>query len=206
MIGHQRFKRRLAELLGDDLPPYDRERMEGHLKQCADCRRELEELKGLLGRMKSEPIPVPDQEFWMTFPARVRSALAREKAQLKQRPVSGWLGLWVPVRWAPSAALAFLVVLALGFLLMKGIGTGPSNPDWASVDPERLITELAGVDQAFLGEVLLGESEPEGNWMEVFLEIADQEVEAILTSWVSTEEAVWLEPDLLNEIMGEEQI
>lgn len=204
MIGHRRMKRRLPDLLEGDLLPKDRERIEKHLLRCEDCRKEAAELKGLLRRLKDQPLPMPDPAFWATFPTRVRLAVDREKTRMRENKARIPILRWRSFGWVPLAAAAVLLVLGLGWILMRETGSRPSRPEWASMNPEAVVTELSGADQALLHDVLTSETAEE-DWMEELAGMTDQEMEGILMAGFSLEESVLSDPELLREIYEEER-
>ena len=53
-------RRELASLLYDELDPSERERLEGHLEHCAECRRVRDELGHVQGLLAAWPDPRDD--------------------------------------------------------------------------------------------------------------------------------------------------
>jgi hypothetical protein len=112
-------RRRLPLLAGDDLPGLDRRLAERHLIGCADCRRELEGLRGALGVLHAaaggEPAgaaaaaPAPD--LWPALERQIREA--RRPARLF--PVPQWA-------WAAAAAAVLALVTAAA-----GVAMGPRS-------------------------------------------------------------------------------
>jgi hypothetical protein len=84
-----------------------------HLDACAKCRRELDELRGVLRDVASVPVPEPSPLFWDHFAARVSDAVSAEEGQpagegARRGDWRAWL------RWQRALPLAAtLVVLAI---------------------------------------------------------------------------------------------
>jgi len=101
----------------------ERVRIEAHLKECAQCRKEVDEMKemsALFAALRSDDPPVPSPGFY----ARVTNRI--EQSQ----PVSFWSSVLEPV-FGKRLALASLLVLAtLGTVLVsretEEYVTGPS--------------------------------------------------------------------------------
>ena len=115
-----------------------------HLEACDGCRRQLEELRVVLGDVEdASGIPEPSPLFWPHFAERVRQATSTEPVVA---PRSWWISAWRPL----AAAAAGLGVLAL-FLVPR------SSPTVAP--PEVTVSESAGL----VGEV----SFDDGAWEDV---------------------------------------
>lgn len=127
------------------LPPGRR----AHLASCEACRRDAELLAGLLHEAAELPIPEPSPLFWTHFSARVREAVARERA-----PARGW-SAWL--RWpalVPVAGLALVLLVLVGTLPRSGArpeaqaANAPEAPAAADValgrDNWELVAEAVG--------------------------------------------------------------
>ncbi|HEY7096493.1 MAG TPA: anti-sigma factor [Terriglobales bacterium] len=103
MSVHEQFAEDLALHALEALTGEQRESLERHLHDCADCRRELEKLRGdmaLLGLSASGPRP-PERSR-----QRLTDAIARERRQTVAAPTRGW---WMAVPWVVAAVLAVAV-------------------------------------------------------------------------------------------------
>ncbi len=101
----------------------DRARIEAHLKECAQCRNEVDamkEMSALFVTLRSDDPPVPAPGFY----ARVSNRIEQD------RPVSFWAGLLEPVFGKRMALASLLVLATLGTVLVsRETGeyvTGPS--------------------------------------------------------------------------------
>ena len=85
-----------------------------HLTTCQVCRVQLNELRRVLGHVKSVDVPEPSPLFWDRLSARVREAVSEEP-----RPVrAGW---WRVPSWkAAVPALAACALVLLVVLLWPG--------------------------------------------------------------------------------------
>jgi anti-sigma-K factor RskA len=103
----------------------EREEFAAHLATCAQCQRELEELRGLPGLLTRtpEPVAVPDG-----LQSRVMAAIAREpdRADVRQprvpkpAPSPPWR-----LAWTAAAAAAVLLAFAGGIGLGRQLGPAP---------------------------------------------------------------------------------
>jgi hypothetical protein len=149
----------------------EQERVEQHLKACADCREEL----SLLRMMAEDAVPDPGEAFWAEMPDSIYREVRRQKQQKKPASLSDIFGkLFIP-RWAWTAAAAVVVVVA-GFLLYRPATVEmtalaptseegayedivlPEQPDIADLDGQELDTIATWVDKEFaaIGERNLG--------------------------------------------------
>lgn len=92
--------------LDNELDEKQRLLVENHLRECPECRAELEELKSCDRILKLREIEEPTNKFQLGFENRVL-----DKVRKKARPAWGWRlsPILVPVA---SAALVIFVVLA----------------------------------------------------------------------------------------------
>lgn len=93
---HKLCRDNLSAYLDGELPAEERGGVEAHLAGCAECRAELEQLKGVSGLLKKhvmEPVPLP-----------------LRKLALEPRPARPWLK---PALALSAAAAGALVVLNL---------------------------------------------------------------------------------------------
>lgn len=128
-----RFRREIPDLLDGRLSARRRVRLERHLEECADCRREwraIVPVKDAVRSVRSDREPPSD------LVAQVLSALDRED-QLGERSLA------VQGRWL--AALAAAAVLAIVFLLARQQPTDPSRQaaqDWKGWKSGRVQLEI----------------------------------------------------------------
>lgn len=100
---HKLCSENLSAYLDGELPPGERSGVEAHLAGCAECRAELEQLKGVSGLLKKhvmEPVP-----------------LSLRKQVLEPRPARPWL--------KPVLALS---TAAAGVLVVMNVFKTPENP------------------------------------------------------------------------------
>jgi len=110
MSPHQQFAEDLALYALNSLPGDERAALVKHLEGCAECRRELEQLRGdmaLLALSTAGPAP----------PRRARERLMKAVAgepKLQPAPRRAWWGIagWNMAGWVTAAALA---LVAFGF-------------------------------------------------------------------------------------------
>jgi len=109
---HQTIQDGLEDFLAGTSHREGRVRIETHLRECAECRREVErmrEMSDLFSILRSPDPPIPSPGFY----ARVTNVIER------QQPESFWAAVLEPV-FGKRLALASLLVLAtLGTVLMS---------------------------------------------------------------------------------------
>jgi len=98
--------------------PDARARLEAHLAQCVDCRRELEDLRAL-GSVLDEWTPAPVSAG---FEARLRARLVEEKPAPRGWPI---------LRPALVMGLAAVAALAVAVMLWRS-----PEPDVVQVEPQ----------------------------------------------------------------------
>jgi predicted anti-sigma-YlaC factor YlaD len=102
----------LEDFLAGTTDRESRVRIETHLGECAECRREVEsmrEMSDLFSTLRSPDPPAPAPGFY----ARVNSLIEQ------QQPISFWGAFWEPL-FGKRLALASLLVLAtLGTVLVS---------------------------------------------------------------------------------------
>jgi len=109
---HQTVQDGLENFLADACGREDRARIEAHLRECVECRQEVEtmvEMSKLFDTLRSPDPPVPSPGFYAVVSARIE----REQSE------SFWTAFLEPV-FGRRLALASLLVLAmLGTVLMS---------------------------------------------------------------------------------------
>jgi len=112
MSGHEQFGEDLALYAVNALDGEDRAKVEQHLASCADCRLELEQLRGdgaLLALSTSGPKPPARARTRLLDAIAKESAVAQPKTTHEPvrtgRSISAWFG------WAAAAAMVVLAVL-----------------------------------------------------------------------------------------------
>jgi hypothetical protein len=108
----------------------------GHLGSCAECRRQLDEVRVMLAVAAETPGEEPSPLFWEHLSARVRAAVAAESG-----PRRGWidrLGEFVSVsQWRWTASAAGVAVLAVAVTLMLNrTANAPVRPPADAVETD----------------------------------------------------------------------
>ena len=109
---HREIQDDLEDFLAGTADPNGRSRVEMHLRECAECRQEVEsmrEMADLFSSLRSPDPPIPAPGFY----ARVNVLIE------KQRPAPFWTGALDPF-FGKRLALASLLMLAtLGTVLVS---------------------------------------------------------------------------------------
>ncbi|MDD3375473.1 MAG: von Willebrand factor type A domain-containing protein [Candidatus Omnitrophica bacterium] len=94
MIGHKKIRKLLSAFLDGQLTEKEKLVVDAHLKECASCQKEIQELKKLSSLLKawSDENPSPDleQRFENKFQARKKEGF-KMKTNIKTRKVAGVL-------------------------------------------------------------------------------------------------------------------
>jgi predicted anti-sigma-YlaC factor YlaD len=109
---HQTIQDGLEDFLAGTTDREDRIRIETHLRQCAECRQEVEsmrEMSGMFASLRSPDPPIPSPGFY----ARVAHLIE------KQQPESFWSAFLEPVFGRRLALASLLVLATLGTVLMS---------------------------------------------------------------------------------------
>jgi len=110
---HQPIQDGLEDFLAGSASSAVRVRIEAHLRECTDCREEVDQMKemsALFSSLRSPDPPVPAPGFY----ARVSGLIE------KQQPQSFWSLFFEPVFGRRLALASLLVLATLGTVLMSG--------------------------------------------------------------------------------------
>jgi len=112
-------RKNLSAFMDDELGPKERRQMELHISDCADCHREMEKLRdmvGLVGGMERPKVPA---QLW--------EGMQRKLATASDQPVRIWVfrkPVWA-VAPAAAAVLIMLLYFAGGQLFFSGYEAAP---------------------------------------------------------------------------------
>jgi hypothetical protein len=123
---------RLSAYVDGELRGSDRARVEGHLKECGECARRLEELMAVDAMARALPIDAPEAYF-DTFASRVRDRLQVEGVRAPVRP-------WRMPVWGWAAAAALILAVLTPLIVQK-----PRPAPTLSDDGEVALQELPAV-------------------------------------------------------------
>ncbi len=140
---------------GDDNDALQREAIALHLKECPECKGELDRIDAVLAALDSMAVPDPGEDYGQRVWKQIAPRLPQKQRRWWQfgankqeaGSASAWSGLFEPHRWfepqrlATLAAVAALVVVAF----LTGRHVGPPKPiaDAANVR-ERVLTLAVG--------------------------------------------------------------
>ena len=119
---HQIIQDGLEDFLAGACNRADQSRIESHLEQCGECRREVDTMKDLSSMfltLRSPDPPLPSPGFY----ARVTTLIE------KQEPDSLWAAFFEPVFGRRLALACLLLMATLGTVLMSReteYATGPT--------------------------------------------------------------------------------
>jgi len=124
-MNHEELRERLSAYLEADLDAKERVRIEEHLCECPDCRREYRELRHTVDLLRGLPAPDPPPDLADRVIARLRAGEGRPRllARWQDRVSRIVEGPWT----TPVAAVA----LGLGVLVMvRGVDVSLEIPGW----------------------------------------------------------------------------
>ncbi len=204
MIEHWMMRKIPTLFVGGGLSGSRRARFETHLNRCSRCRHEVHELRRVTERLKADSVPFPTPDAWKEFSGRLHLVLKAEKGE-ENRPRGSFRevsflnsrSVWM----LPAAAAALLLVLFSAALLMKGPVPPGTDLDWALTDTDTLVAELAGFENDILEEAIGPMSFGLDGWMSLLTDAGDEDMEEINLSLNRSEEKIWGEPDLLEEVL-----
>jgi hypothetical protein len=111
----------LPDYYDDELSPITRYGIQKHLKGCAACSKELEEISLLFVKMAASPIEIPPESVKEGFYQMLEAEMKKEE---KKR--ASWMGKILSIRgfsaWLRIAAILVIFIggFALGYFLRKG--------------------------------------------------------------------------------------
>jgi hypothetical protein len=106
---HDEVRELLPWFINGTLVPDERERVEAHLAECAECSADVEEERRLASQIAS--LPLDADSGWEAMERRI----AAESAP-RVRPPSGMWRKRVPVGWAVASPFAAAAAVALVFV------------------------------------------------------------------------------------------
>ena len=133
-----------------------RDSFAAHLRECADCRREMDRIDAVFAALDAMPVPDPGENYGSRVWAQI-------SPRLPEKRVAWWRTLLQPRRLILSGAMAALVLLAFyAGRITKPPATGPEVADSGKVR-ERVLVVAVG-DHLGRSEMVLMElanAEPE---------------------------------------------
>ena len=148
----------LVSYLYDDLSADDTARFERHLRDCAACRGELSELRGLRSTLSAWTPPQPELAFEIAHAPHVPAhaitaphAPAHEHAHSHARVPSRWRAWWTPAAGLAAAAVLVLAAASAlahvevrygadGLSVRTGWNTNDAAPQSAAATPASPVT------------------------------------------------------------------
>jgi hypothetical protein len=111
-------RERMSAYIDRELPPSDRTGVESHLRECAECAREVEELRAVDALARGSDFVVP-AGYFEVLPGRLRAKLSPPARA------------HVP-RWALALAAGLAVAVIAPIALREGGGPAPEAPPGAA--------------------------------------------------------------------------
>jgi anti-sigma factor RsiW len=129
-------RERLSAYLDGELPASERAPLEHHLAGCAECRRELDELREVRALLRSMPVPALPRSFTIPAGGAVPVPIAQRRTARSGR--AGGL-IARAAQWAGGIAAAAGLVLVLGSALsgLGGFHAGGAASTMSAAGPAR---------------------------------------------------------------------
>jgi predicted anti-sigma-YlaC factor YlaD len=109
-MDHETVKKLLSAYLDGELKEEERRRVEAHIGECADCRKEYHEMVRLEEVMEGMKIKEPPEEAWKTYSEAVYNRIERG---------IGWILLSIG---------AMIVLFFAGYSMVRGLIQDPTIP------------------------------------------------------------------------------
>jgi hypothetical protein len=129
--------------------PLRREVIAEHVKDCPECRTELERIDAVLAALDTMPVPDPGEDYGQQVWRQIAPRLPEKRARwwdfgLSRSAMAGW----EPGRWAAVGAIAALVIVAFvaGRLTTNRVSPAPETPTVADASNirERVLLMAVG--------------------------------------------------------------
>lgn len=133
-----------------------REAFAAHLKECAECRAELERIESVFAALDAMPVPDPGENYEQRVWQQIALRLPEKRAQW-------WEGLFEPRRLATLGAVAALILVAF-FVgrISKKSAAGPDVADAGKVRERVLVVAVGNhLGRSEMVLVELANTEPE---------------------------------------------
>jgi hypothetical protein len=122
------------------LPVDEGRRIAAHVRECAACRARLAGFERLARPLRAERAPEPDERLWLAIRAGMAGAPQRMGSRGRRDGPRGWDGQGGPSRrtWGTLAAIAAVVLLAVGFASLFGVllpNRGPTGKPTPTIQP-----------------------------------------------------------------------
>jgi hypothetical protein len=116
-----------------------------HLESCEACRRQLEEVRGMMKAVADVSVPEPSPLFWNHFSTRVHEAITAEGAprRLGWSAAWSWSRLMWPLSIGAGVALLAVVTFMTGRIGHAPQGENPVAESAAVVTESSALAELA---------------------------------------------------------------
>jgi hypothetical protein len=126
---HEQYRERLSAHLAGDLAASERIRVEGHIADCPDCRREYHELRHTVHLLRGLPAPEPPPDLAERVIARLRAGEGRPGLFAR---FQGRILRFLETPWAvPVGAIG----VALGLVgIVLGVDVSLQLPAWMGVE------------------------------------------------------------------------
>ena len=104
MIENRHVESDLVDFLNDWLSTEERQKIEAHLSQCANCRAQAETLEKTFQTLRSAEEPAPPESYWRNFLPRLHQRISgREDRRFSTANVES--ARWIQRFLIPTAAL-----------------------------------------------------------------------------------------------------
>jgi Putative zinc-finger len=138
MISHRRIQQLLYDYLTGEVDPSRVRDIETHLRSCARCAAELNDMREAAGRLRAASSEERPDEFWDALLAKIQERIRIEELHpVRQRfSVSGWIDSLFIVR-RPVLAFTLVIVACVVAALAVWVITFPATVPRSDVAREQ---------------------------------------------------------------------
>lgn len=129
---HETWRDRLSEYVDGELSVAEREAVDQHVSQCAECRAAVDELRRVVARAHTLDDRAPDRDLWTGIASRLEQRPG--VADLEQRRTRRRVSFSVPQLLAAGLALMLLSGASV-WLLLAPAGSAPATSTVAVNSP-----------------------------------------------------------------------
>ena len=123
-MDHQKIKEFISSYYDNELDEKQKEKIEKHLEECPECRKEFEEMRKFEEVMSKMKLKKPSKEVWQVYWSSVYNRLERQ---------IGWILLSIG---------AMILIFFGGYKAVEGIIQNPNTPLFLKIG---ILSLMAGV-------------------------------------------------------------
>ena len=124
-MNHQEAGKLLSDFVDQTLPARQMAKMDDHLRECDECRREVAQLRALLEQATDLPQGMaPSRNLWPDIASRLATHARPRPAGILEQALRTWRGMWV----MGTAAAAVVIIAVVSHQASVQESRPPENP------------------------------------------------------------------------------